>query len=129
MISANQLKVQVKDYHECLEQMQNLINESTEQIRTLQIDGSEENKRTQEEIEMLFEAVNAAGEKTSEQNIRSIEELKRFISNEFDAFAAAENPDDVLRRQEEIKNILESVAAAENATSKNRTQKLQGRAD
>lgn len=116
----NQLKVQVKDYHECLEQMQNLINESTEQIRTLQIDGSEENKRTQEEIEMLFEAVNAAGEKTSEQNIRSVEELKRFISNEFDAFAAAENPDDVLRRQEEIKNILESVAAAENATSKNR---------
>lgn len=116
----NNLKVQVKDYHECLEQMQNLINESTEQIRTLQNDGNEESKRTQEEIELLFEAVNAAGEKNSEQNIQTMEEIKRFVGEKFDAFAMAENPDDALKRQLEIESILAAVSAAESATSRNR---------
>lgn len=75
----NHLKEQVRDYHECLAQMENLVKEGTEQIRGLQSSEKAEEKRLQDEINLVYEAVNAGSEKNMEYNARTLEKLQNFL--------------------------------------------------
>lgn len=87
----NYLKNQVRDYHECLDQMQNLVNEGTAQIRGLKSGETENYKKLQEDVELLFEAVDAAGEKSALRNVQAIEELKSLLNEKMTTAIPTEN--------------------------------------
>ncbi|MCM1569622.1 MAG: hypothetical protein NC081_09275 [Roseburia sp.] len=123
----NQLKKQVRDYHECLNQMQNLVNEGTEQIRGLKNEETAGYQKLQEELELLFDAVDAAGEKASRQSLQAIEELKRLVDEKMgsvvqeDADAVAKGDD----WQQEYGLLFDAVDAAGEKTSQQNIQAIE----
>lgn len=122
----NYLKNQVRDYHECLDQMQNLVNESAARIGSLKGEETENYKKLMEDIELLFEAVDAAGEKNAQKNAQNIEELKSFINEKMRTPIPAENAAAAGDEwQREYGLLFEAVEAAGEKTSRENIQAIE----
>lgn len=83
---ANMLKSQVRDYHECLKQMEDLLKEGADRIQSLQLAEKEEEQKLQTQLEMFYEALNASGQKNVEANALTGEKLQLYMEEQMNAY-------------------------------------------